>query len=192
MSCNRNFNNTWCPKELVVRGFHLFFISYNFVDLFQMLLSFVLFPVWGIQVDCSIHDSHCLFLSLLFQMMSLFQVCFAILWTGITTYHINVLIHLFVFFLLLSKQLVNFACFSFYHCEALSWHFYRTIYFNSEVPCLNGDSYLRASPLLYIVRTVPLSLSFFFFPLALLLICLCWISFGTMLHIIVKVFCNSC
>lgn len=60
------------------------------------------------------------FSSLLFQMMSIFQVCFAILWTGITTFHINVLIYLFVFFLLLSKQLVNFARFSFYHCEALS------------------------------------------------------------------------
>lgn len=65
-----------------------------------------------------------------------------------------------------------FPIFVFYYCEALSWHFCRSIYCNLEILFLSSISQLGASHSLYKVRIVII------FFIILLHICLYWISFG--------------
>lgn len=140
--------------------------SSDFIDLCHSPLSYLLSSL-----------RHLVWLNSSLPVSHLYHCC---QWCHCIMHHYIFLIS----FLFLTKLLVIFADLCFYYCEALSWHFYRTFYYNLEILFLSGISQLGASHSLYKVRIV-------FFFLTLLHICLYWISFSILLHSIVKSCCNS-
>lgn len=125
-----------------VGGLHLLYTSYDFLDPCRSPLGYLLSslrnPGW---LNCSLPDSHCLIFIITVGNDATFPVPLILsLGLGLLP---TILAHHYIFlfsFLLLSKVLVIFACFCFYHCEAVRWCFYRTIYYNSEIPLLSGNS----------------------------------------------------
>lgn len=145
---------------------HLLYTSSDFTHLCQSPLSYHLSSlrhlVW---LNSSLPDSH------------LYHCC---QWCHHIMHHYTFLVS----YLFITKLLLIFAYLCFYYCEVLNWNFYRAIYYNLEILFQSGISQLRASHSLYKFRIVIFFMTF-------LHICLYWISFGILLHSVVKYCCNS-